>query len=493
MPRKSTPVPTRREFIGSACCAAVGYTGLLSTLGSLRLMAAAAQVETPNPKPQTPNSAPPRAAAVAGDYKALVCLFLNGGNDANNMIVPTGSGYAAYAAARTNLALPQTGLLPISPRTTDGRTWALHPAMPEVQQLFQNGRAAFLANVGTLVYPTTKEQYNARSVPLPPQLFSHSDQQVQWQHSVPDKPTQSGWGGRIADLLASLNASDRISMSISVAGKNTFQVGNRIAQYAIGTGGASTLAGNTSTVNPTNLDGIRFRAQKDIFALAQPNLIETAFGTTSGDAIVSADLLNTILGAAPAVNTPFPTLANSTTLTPVAAQLRMVARLIAASTSLGLRRQVFFVQLGGWDTHAAQINTTNPAANTHFNLLQQASQAIAAFNTAMNEVGAADQVTLFTASDFGRTYRSNGDGSDHGWGNHQFIVGGAVKGADLYGRMPDLTVNGPDDTGLGRWIPTISVDEYAATLATWFGVSATDLPVVLPNIGRFRNPNLGFL
>ena len=479
MPRKSLPTPTRREFIGSACCAAVGYTGLLSALGSLRLMAAAA---SPGNGPQTPA----RAGAVAGDYKALVCLFLNGGNDANNMIVPTGGDYAAYRTARTNLALSQDGLLAISPRTTDGRTWGLHPAMTDVQRLFASGRAAFLANVGTLVYPTTKAQYNARSVPLPPQLFSHSDQQVQWQHSVPDKPTQTGWGGRIADLLSAMNASDRISMSISVAGKNTFQVGNKIAQYAIGTGGAGTLAGNTSTVNPTNLDGIRFRAQKDIFAQSQPNLIETAFGTTSGDAIVSADLLNTILASSPVVNTPFPSTAAGN-------QLRMVARLIAASTSLGLRRQVFFVQLGGWDTHAAQINLTNANNDTHANLLRQVSEAVSAFNNAMNEHGAADQVTLFTASDFGRTYRSNGDGSDHGWGNHQFIVGGAVKGGDIYGRMPTLTVNGPDDTGLGRWIPTTSVDEYAATLATWFGVSRSDLPVVLPNIGRFAKSDLGFL
>lgn len=230
MPRKTTDIPTRREFIGSACCSAVGATGLLSTLGSLRLMAAAAApAGSSGLKSEIPDP-PARAGAVAGDYKALVCLFLNGGNDANNLIVPTGSGYAAYAAARTNLALPQASLLPITPRTSDGRAWGLHGAVPELRSLFTSGRAAFLANVGTLVYPTTKDQYNARSVPLPPQLFSHSDQQVQWQHSVPDKPTQTGWGGRIADLLSTLNTSDRISMSISVAGKNTFQVGNRIAQ-----------------------------------------------------------------------------------------------------------------------------------------------------------------------------------------------------------------------------------------------------------------------
>ncbi len=501
MSKKSAPTDpdlSRRDFLGSACCAAVGSVGLLSALGSLRLRAAAASPSGISNLKSEISDPPPRAGAVAGDYKALVCLFLNGGNDANNLIVPTGSAYAAYASARTNLALPQTGLLPIAPKSSDGRTWALHAAVPELQQLFNSGSAAFLANVGTLVYPTNKDQYTRRTVPLPPQLFSHSDQQVQWQHSVPDKPTQTGWGGRLADLLASLNTSDQISMSISVAGKNTFQVGNRITQYAIGTGGASTLAGNTATVNPTNLDGIRFRAQKDIFALSQPNpltpppparqphLLEAAFGSTSGNAIVSADYLNPVLASAPAVTTAFPN-------TTAGNQLRMVARLIAASPNLGLKRQVFFVQLGGWDTHAAQLVNATPTSGAHANLLAQISAAVSAFQNATNEIGASNQVTLFTASDFGRTYRSNGDGSDHGWGNHQFIVGGAVKGGDIYGKMPTLTINGPDDTGLGRWIPTTSVDEYAATLATWFGVSAADLPVVLPNIGRFAKPNLGFL
>mgnify|MGYP000854741188 CR=1 FL=1 len=362
----------------------------------------------------------------------------------------------------------------------------------ELRNLFNSGKAAFIANAGTLVYPTTKAQYTARSVPLPPQLFSHSDQQVQWQHSVPDKPVSTGWGGRVADLLNAFNTSDQISMSISIAGKNTFQIGNKVSQYAIGTGGASTLAGSTTNLNPTNLDGIRFRAQKDIFALSQPGLFETAFGTTSGDAIVSADLLNSVLSASPPLTTVFPNVTGSS-VNPVSTQLRMVARLIAASPTLGLKRQIFFVQLGGWDLHAAQLVNSNPVTGSHATLLAQVSEAVNAFYNATIELGIANQVTTFTASDFGRTYRSNGDGSDHGWGSHAFVVGGAVNGTDIYGAMPTLSVNGPDDTGLGRWIPTTSVDEYAATLATWFGVSATDLPIVLPNIGRFKKPNLGFM
>jgi uncharacterized protein (DUF1501 family) len=439
--------------------------------------------------PQLPST----AAALPSDYKALVCLFLNGGNDANNLIIPTGTGaatdaagYLAYAAARTNLALPRTGLLSITPKTSDGRTWGLHPSVPEIQNLFTSGRAAILANTGTLVYPTTKTQYNARSVPLPPQLFSHSDQQVQWQHSVPDKPTSTGWGGRIADLVNAFNTSDQISMSISIAGKNTFQVGSKVTQYAISTGGATTLAGNTSSLNPTTADGIRFRAQKDIFGQPQSNLFETAFGSASGDAIVSSDLLNTVLNASTALTTVFPN-------TTAGNQLKMAARLIAASPALGLKRQIFFVQLGGWDLHAAQLTNSDPTAGVHAGLLSQISQAVNAFYNATAELGVTNQVTTFTASDFGRTFRSNGDGSDHGWGSHHFIVGGAVKGGDIYGKLPTLSINGPDDTGLGRWIPTTSVDEYAATLATWFGVSASDLPIVLPNIGRFAKPNLGFM
>ncbi len=475
--KSAAPELSRREFLGSTCCAAVGATGILSTLANLRLIGAVASADN---GPRTPN----RAAAVGSDYKALVCLFLNGGNDANNLIVPADSaGYAAYAAARTNLALPQTGLLPISPRTSDGRSWALHAAVPELRDLFAGGKAAILGNVGTLVYPTTKTQYTARTVPLPRQLFSHSDQQVQWQNSVPDRPSSTGWGGRLADLVNTFNTSEEISMSISLAGVNYFQVGAKVAQYAVTTNGAATFNGSTAR---SGNDFVRYTAQKDLFAQAQPGLFEAAFGGLTGGAIGNADLLNSVLTGSQAVTTVFPN-------TTAGNQLKMVARLIAASPNLGLRRQVFFVQLGGWDTHAAQLTNATPTSGAHANLLAQVSQAMNAFYNASLELGIANQVTTFTASDFGRTYRSNGDGSDHGWGSHQLVMGGAVKGTDIYGKMPDLTVSGPDDTGLGRWIPSTSVDEYAATLAKWFGVSATDMATVLPNIGRFRAPDLGFL
>jgi uncharacterized protein (DUF1501 family) len=377
----------------------------------------------------------------------------------------------------------------LAPKTSDGRSYALHPAVTDLSKLFGSGKAALLANVGTLVVPTTLAQYNASSVPLPPQLFSHSDQQVQWQSSVPDKPVTTGWGGRLADLVNAFNSNNKISMSISLAGTNFFQVGSTVTQYAVTTGGASTFAGTTGGNNP-----IRYQAQKDLFAQSQPGLFDTAFAGISGSSIANADFLNTTLAGAPALQTVFP---NTTPQDPAynyaSAQLKMVARLISAAPSLGLKRQIFFVQLGGWDTHASQLDPSNVDTGTHATLLGNISEAMNAFYNATVELGIVNQVTTFTASDFGRTFTSNGDGSDHGWGNHQIILGGAVKGGDVYGRMPSLAIGGPDDTGRGRWIPSTSVDEYAATLATWYGVSATDLPTVLPNIGRFAKPNLGFI
>ncbi|MBS0662949.1 MAG: DUF1501 domain-containing protein [Verrucomicrobia bacterium] len=472
MPRPALPDLSRRRFIGQACCAAVGATGFLSSLASLRLMAAAA----------SPGGSSVGGQATAPDYKALVCLFLQGGNDANNLVIPTDSAsYAAYATARSNLALPQAGVLPITPRTSDGRTWGLHPALAEIRQLFGTGQAAILANVGTLAFPTTLAQYKAGSITLPTQLYSHSDQQVQWQSSLPDQRATTGWGGRLADLVNAVNTSSQLSMSISLAGTNFFQVGRTVSQYAISSSGAVTFSGTTGGNNP-----LRYAAQKDLFAQSNPALLDTAFGGLSSASIANSDLVNAALAGAPTLATVFPA-------TSLGNQLKMVARLISTSAAFGLKRQVFFCQVGGYDLHASQVTASDTTTGAHATLFAQLSQAVAAFYNATVELGVANQVTTFTASDFGRTLSSNGDGSDHGWGSHHLVVGGAVRGTDLYGQMPDLALNSANDTGRGRWIPSTSVDEYAATLATWFGVSATNLPTVLPNIGRFAHPNLGFL
>jgi len=472
---------TRRRFIGQ-CCAAVGTTGMLSTLAQLRATAAAASLSSA-PKP-------PTAADVPSDYRALVCVFLNGGNDASNLIIPTGSGYGAYATARSVLALPQSNLLPLAPKTTDGRTFGLHPSMAEIHNLFGSGRAALLANVGTLVEPTTRTQYQAGTVKLPRQLFSHNDQQVQWQSSVPDRPFTSGWGGRAADLINALNENNQVSMSVSLNGFNNFQVGDTVTQLsvnpasvAVPKGGSVAFSQTTGGNNPA-----RYSAQKDLFAggNVNPNLFAAAFGGLSKDAIDTSELLGGVLNSAPVLGTTFPT-------TTLGNQLKTIAYLISIASQLNLRRQVFFARIGGWDTHADQVDDVDRAIGAHADLLRQVSQAMNAFYQSTVELGCSNQVTAFTASDFGRTYGSNGDGTDHGWGSHHIVVGGAVKGGDIYGRMPTLTVGGPDDTTNGRWIPTTSVDEYGATLARWFGVGDTDLSIAFPNIGRFAKPNLGFV
>ena len=469
----------RRRFIGQ-CCAAVGLTGMASTLASLRATAAAADIPSGS-------SIPPTAAAVPTDYKALVCIFLSGGNDASNLIIPNDGGYNAYASARSALALPQSVLLPLAPKTSDGRAWGLHPSLAEIHGHFGAGRVALLANVGTLVEPTTKSQYTAKTVKLPPQLFSHNDQQVQWQSSVPDQPFKTGWGGRMADLVNSLNANSQASMYVTLNGFNNLQVGNQVVQLAVQP--ASTASPKGGPVVFTNTSGannsVHYAAQKDLFNGPQSNLFASAFGSLSADAIGTSELLGNILASASTLGTAFPA-------TNLGNQLKSIAHLISIASSLNLKRQVFFARIGGWDTHADQVDA-NTAMGAHANLLQQVSQAMDAFYNATVELGCADRVTTFTASDFGRTYRSNGDGTDHGWGSHHLIMGGAVNGGDIYGRMPVLTIGGPDDTAQGRWIPTTSVDEYGATLASWFGVSSTNLPVAFPNIGRFANPNLGFV
>ncbi len=455
------PDLSRRAFIRQACCAAVGTSGLLSALSQLHVLGAIAG-----------DSA--TAAALPSDYKALVCLFLQGGNDATNLLIPSdAASYAAYARTRAELAVPSASLLPIGTKKySDGRNYALHPSVAELQSLYTSGKVALLANVGTLVRPTTLADYRSGQN-LPPQLFAHSEQLLQWQSSIPDRPFETGWGGRLADLVDAMNSNHQISMSITLSGVNSFLRGKTVNQFAVNPNGVPSLNyGGIST-------DVSSAALKAMFANQPTNALSAALGRTTLDAVNEGEGLNAALQNAPALRTAFP-------YTETARRLAMVARLISVASTLGLKRQVFFVQLGGWDLHGAQ-------AGSHGPLLAELSAAMNAFYNATVELGVANQVTTFTASDFGRTYVPNAGGTDHGWGNHQLIMGGAVQGGDIYGRMPSLTVNADDDTGRGRWIPSTSVDEYNATLATWFGVSAANLPIVLPNLGRFAKPNLGFV
>jgi uncharacterized protein (DUF1501 family) len=459
----------RRQFIRQCACAALGTTSIASTVWNLRAVRAAAA----NGLDMT----------TAGNFKALVCLFLYGGNDANNLIIPRdNTDYNAYAAARQGLAIPQGALLPITPATySDGRTFGLHPSLidapagastlPGLQSLFAQGKLALLSNVGTLVAPVTRAQYLSDTAALPPQLFSHNDQSVQWQTSVPDQPPRTGWGGRMADLLISMNGTAQISMSISLAGTNTFQVGNTVFEYQMSPYGVTSLNGYSGSTK-TSLDSL--------LNLPHQNLFEAEFSKITRRSLDNAALLSTAL-AGVNLTTFFPT-GNY-----LADQLKMIAKMIAARNTLGMSRQIFFCSVGGYDTHGDQLTA-------HANLLTELNTALASFYQATVDLGVADQVTTFTASDFGRTFPvNNGAGSDHGWGNHQIILGGAVKGGDLYGHVPALVVNGPDDTDEGRWIPTTSVDEYSATLAKWFGVTPTDMATVFPNLSRFATPDLGFM
>jgi uncharacterized protein (DUF1501 family) len=448
---QTPPIITRRQFIRQAACAALGTTAITSTIFDLRLINAAA------------------AQGNFTDYKALVCVFLYGGNDSNNLLIPaSGADYTAYATARQNLALAQNTLLAIDP-TNDSRDFGLHPSCAGIQSLFESGQLAFLCNVGTLVGPVTRAQYLAGSAAVPPQLFSHNDQQVQWQTSIPDQPSKTGWGGRCADLLASVNTGSQVSMAISLAGANTFEVGNVVQQYQVSTSGSLGL---------TNISSNRLQQIKDILALPHTNLFEKGFAQITDTAIRNHDLLSAALASVPDP-TGFPA-------TSLGNQMKMIAKLISARDALSMKRQIFFCSIGGYDTHGEQLVT-------QAGLLAELSDSLKAFNDSMITLGISDKVTAFTASDFSRTFPSNGIGSDHAWGAHQMIVGGAVQGRKLYGRFPTLAVNGPDDTSQGRWIPTTAVDEYSATLAKWFGVTDTNLDTVFPNLHRFAHRDLGFM
>ena len=501
MRNKKIEAINRRDFIRRAACAAVGTVAMSANIRDLRLMNAAV------------------AQSNITDYKALVCIFLQGGDDSNNLIIPTvTSEYNNYATVRTPvLALPSSSLqsLVVSGTSNNyvdpaGHSYGLHPACPELAELFYEGKLAALLNVGTLVYPITQAQYRAGTVSVPPQLFSHADQQTQWQTSVPDQPPTTGWAGRCADLLNSVQAGAPISLCISLAGSNTLEVGNIVTQYSVSTSGAISLTG---------VSGARLAALTNLLGLQYLNLQAQAYAGVAAHSINTGALLNNAITNTAPTNywsLPFPakiTTPNngSTFSSTLAPQLQMVARLIeaghraAANGGFGMSRQIFFCQVGGYDLHTGQTNysTNNPnnvILGAHANLLAELSQSLLAFQRSMEQLGLANKVTAFTSSDFSRTFPSNGQGSDHGWGSHQLIVGGlgagsggSVNGGQTFGRLPTLVVNGPDDTGTGRWIPTTATDQYFATLATWFGVDSGNLSTVFPNLGRFASSNLGFM
>ncbi|MGE3172592.1 MAG: DUF1501 domain-containing protein [Planctomycetota bacterium] len=450
----------RRRFLRGACClGAVPLLGTRPLLGQLSSVHDAALAATPP----------------GGPYKALVCVYLAGGHDSFNLLVPrTGADYATYAATRSDLAVPQADILPVTPATPTGRDFGLHPAAAALQARFAAGRLAFVANVGTLVQPITRAQYQAGTVQKPRHLFSHSDQTELWESQSAQAANDLGWAGRVGDFVLPLNGGSPLSPAITIAGSTRMLRGQTVAPYAMRTSGTVSLSGTSGTSGARRLASLQA-----IDALPHGHAMERGFADLREQAIALDSQIRTALDAAVPMATVFPT-------TSLGRQLEMVARMIGIRGALGVLRQVFFVRLGGFDTHDNQL-TFLPT------LLTALGEAVSAFDDAMVELGVDGDVTLFTTSEFGRTLTFNGRGTDHGWGGVQFALGGAVAGGDIYGAMPDYALGGPDDAGNGRVIPTLAVEQYAATLASWFGVAPGDLPTVFPRLSVFGAGNLGFV
>ncbi|MDZ4288315.1 MAG: DUF1501 domain-containing protein [Prosthecobacter sp.] len=463
------PKINRRNFLRRAGCGAMSGLPLLNTLLNLKLAGSIAAAE-----PST------------SEYRALVCLFFPGGMDSYNLLVPQGATeHAEYATVRKDLALPQASLLPITPLQSAGLDLGLHPGMSGLQTLFGEGRAAFVANVGTLVEPVTRVNFNEGGPNVPLGLFSHSDQIEQWHTSLPDVRSARGWAGRAADLLHSLNSLDTVSMNISLSGGNIWQSGQQVLEYTVEPSGAVGLYGyDPNDTDDWSLTPIRTRAVDTQLATTYGHLLTQAFQDKKLDAMDAYTLFNS------ATNVTLP----GSVVWPesyLSSQLQMVARSIAGHTALGHTRQTFFVQYGGWDHHDEVLN--NMASQ-----IPDFSAAVTAFYRTLEALSLQNNVTLFTASDFGRTLTSNGEGSDHAWGGNHTVVGGAVQGGRIYGQYPSLYEDNPLDVGRGRLIPTTSVDAYFAELALWLGVPKSSLPLVIPNIGRFFDTGssgspLGFL
>jgi uncharacterized protein (DUF1501 family) len=422
------------------------------------------------------------------DYKALVCVFLFGGNDSWNMVVPSSDAeYVVYAGSRQNLAVPKESLLPLNLAAPDpgGSTFGLHSSMPGLAALFNAGRAAFVANVGPLLAPTTLAQYVERSIALPPQLFSHNDQQGQWQSLRGNSVSKTGWAGRIADVLAPRIPGQQLALNASLSGHTLFQAGASSVPYTMGATGPTPFNAFTDT----RLGSDRRQAFTALSEASYESLYEQAFADVYLRALRFGDSVGNALAATP----DFASLPDNPAapLSGLAVQLRTVAKLIAARNQLQMSRQIFFVAVSGFDTHDDQV-TNQPA------LLGTLSDGLARFDDAVQQLGVGDQVVTFTQSDFGRTLTSNGDGTDHAWGGVQIVAGGAVAGGRIFGEYPRLRLgarhdtDGADDVGGGRFIPTLSSDQYAATLASWFGVAEADLHTIAPSIDNFTVRDLGF-
>lgn len=408
---------------------------------------------------------------VPTDYKALVCVYLEGGNDGHNTVVPLSTNqFLTYQTGRSTLALATNEILPIN---AAGVPFGLHYGLPKMQQLYTQNKVAIVANVGNLVRPTVR----ADLTQVPTQLFSHSDQTLQAHTGATNSGIGTGWGGRVVDAVSSANSGAQFPSSISFAGQNVFCRGNQTTPTALMPN--NDLSQSAMTFYPQTAADARFQAQREI--VQTPGATDLI--TAANEVLRESHRLSPILRAAqgnPGFSVTFPS-------TSLGNQLKEAARIIGLNSTLNIHRQVFFVSLGGFDTHGSQ-------SWTQWNLLQQVDDAMWAFYTATQELGLADKVTAFTASEFGRTLQPNGGGSDHGWGNHHFVVGGAVRGGAMYGTFPNLALNGPDDhASRGVLIPTTSSAQFGATLAKWFGVADAQMNALFPPLANFATRDLGFM
>lgn len=453
--------------MGQATCAAVGSTTFLSTLFNLAMV----------------NSVTARPAKLMNDYKALVCIQLVGGNDSFNMLVPTDTdNYNKYANIRSDLALPQNELLPLN-----GANFGLHPNMEGVQGLYNQGDIAFVSNVGTLVEPMFNiNDYNNSEKLRPQGMYSHSDQRHHWQTSVPQDRDALGWGGRVAEIMMNLNSNQNVSMNISLSGRNTLQSGENMLEYTISRNGVEKVD-NIFSTNMGLMNIFQNAAIDGMLADSYSNIFKQTFSSQLKNSRDASHLFSEAIGNVSPFTTEF-----SNTF--ISRDLHMVAKVIAAQAAIGMNRQTFFISVNGWDNHTELLGL-------HGNQLTDLNNALVEFNNALAEINRQNEVTTFTISDFGRTLTSNGHGSDHAWGGHQMVMGGAaLNGGQIHGAYPDLDIdaNPLNISHRGRFIPTISTDEYFAELALWFGVSPGELVDIFPNIGNFYSvfsgmPPVGFM
>lgn len=463
---------SRRKFIGEAGCASMGSMAFLSSVLNLGMINTLA--------------ARPHIIGSTGDYKAMVCILLAGGADTYNVLVPTESGeYSVYQTTRDALALDKDAtspaqLLPLD-YNDNGRTFSVHAGMPGVRDMFDNGELSFVSNIGTLVEPILNQaDYDSGNKKLPLGLYSHSDQIMQWQTSVPQSRSAVGVAGRMADLLNDMNTIPEISMNISLAGKNRFQSGNQYNEYSISRNTNASNIGYTGfssyLSNSGYLNSVKNNAIDSLVTQEYSNIFHNTIGDLTRQTSDSIEKFKVGLENIVPLNTPF-------SPSNLSQDLKKIAELISVRSFLGANRQVYYVTFGGWDHH-------DDVLGSQAAMLPVLSNALSEFNAALKEINMHNEVVTFTISDFARTLTSNGNGSDHAWGGNQMIMGGPITGKKIYGDYPSLALTGNDLnlSSRGRILPTTSVDEFYAELALWFGVSPNDLDYVLPNLCNFYSP-----